>query len=244
MHFCVIRFLWIYMFEDYDTIVWFKLAHPEIITITLSNNSTCCIGTVVCRYRNFFNRPITLSTCMVKLGSCLEVSTSHWDNFDFSFAKQGILRTAPADTISSWSLKPLSARTRSPKFNFLRNPDSKVVCLSDTCPPHSDERKLTRPVGVTQQNIWLCCYVYSLTRSVHGQLNSLVSLWMSRCIYNANAVTKLLFKTFWKCTSNCSPVWPCNEILQVLGNNRNKSSPYMWNLCCLHVESVPNILMK
>ena len=90
---------------------------------------------------------------MVKLGSCLEVSTSHGDNFDFPFAKQGILRTAPADTISSWSLKPLSARTRSPKFNFLRNPDSKVVFLSDTCPPHPDERKLTRPVGVTQQNI-------------------------------------------------------------------------------------------
>ena len=84
IRFCVIRFLWIlYMFEPYDTIFWFKLTHPEIIIITLSSKSTCCIGTVVCRYRNFFNRPITLSTCMRTLESCLEVSTSHWITVTF-----------------------------------------------------------------------------------------------------------------------------------------------------------------
>ena len=150
IRFCVIRFLWIlYMFEPYDTIFWFKLTHPEIIIITLSSKSTCCIGTVVCRYRNFFNRPITLSTCMRTLESCLEVSTSHWDNCDFPFVKQGILRTAPADALSSWRLKPLSARKRSPKVNFFRNPDCKVIYLSDARPNHPDERKLTRPVGVT-----------------------------------------------------------------------------------------------
>ena len=84
IRFCVIRFLWIlYMFEPSDTIFWFKLTHPEIIIITLSSKSTCCIGTVVCRYRNFFNRPITLSTCMRTLESCLEVSTSHWITVTF-----------------------------------------------------------------------------------------------------------------------------------------------------------------
>ena len=149
IHFCVIRFLWIYIFEHYDTIFWFKLTHSEIIIITLSSKSTCCIRNVVCRYRNFFNRPITYSTCMRTLESCLEVSTSHWDNCDFPFVKQGILRTAPADALSSWRLKPLSARKRSPKVNFFRNPDCKVIYLSDARPNHPDERKLTRPVGVT-----------------------------------------------------------------------------------------------
>ena len=96
------------MFEHYDTIFLFKLSHPEIIIITLSSNSTCCIGTVVCRYRNFFNRSVTLSTCMRTLESCLEVSASHRDNCDFPFVKQRILRTAPADAILSWRLNPIS----------------------------------------------------------------------------------------------------------------------------------------
>ena len=114
--------------------------------------STCCItccSTVVCRYRNFFNRPMILSTCIHTLKSCLEVSTSHWDNCDFPLVKQGILRTALADAISSRRLKSLPARTRSPKVIFLKNPDYKIICLSDTRPPHLDERKLTRPVEVT-----------------------------------------------------------------------------------------------
>ena len=136
------------MFEHYDTIFWFKLTHPEIIVITLSRKSTC-IGTVVCRYQNFFNHPFTLPTCMHTLESCLEVSTSHWVNCDFPFVKQGILRTAPVNAISSWRLKPLSARTRSLKVNFLRNSDCKFICLSDTRPFHPDERKLIRPVWVT-----------------------------------------------------------------------------------------------
>ena len=80
---------------------------------------------------------------MRTLKSCFELSTSYWDNCDFPFVKQGILRTATGDAISSWKLKPLSARKRSPKVNFLRNPNLKVICLSDTRPPYPDERKLT-----------------------------------------------------------------------------------------------------
>ena len=80
---------------------------------------------------------------MRTLKSCFELSTSYWDNCDFPFVKQGILRTATGDAISSWKLKPLSARKRSPKVNFLRNPNRKVICLSDTRPPYPDERKLT-----------------------------------------------------------------------------------------------------
>ena len=125
---------------------------PELIStvIILWSKSTCCIETVVCRYRNFFNRPVTLSTCVQTWESCLEVSTSYWDNCDFHFVKQVILRTALADGISSWRSKSLSARTRLPKVNFLRNSDCKVICLSDTRRPHPDERRLTRPVGVTR----------------------------------------------------------------------------------------------
>ena len=70
---------------------------------------------------------------------------------DFPFVKQGIT-TGPANAILSWRLKLLSARTRSLQFNVLRNPDCKVTCLSDTCPPHPDERKLTRSLGVTLTN--------------------------------------------------------------------------------------------
>ena len=68
--------------------------------------------------------------CMRTLESCLEVSTSQWDNRDFPFVKQGILRTAPVDAISSWRLKPLSARTRSPKVNFLKIQTARLsACL-------------------------------------------------------------------------------------------------------------------
>ena len=30
--------------------------------------------------------------------------------------------------------------------------------------------------------------------------------------------------------------------IQVYDNNRNKNYPYLWNFCCLHIESVPIIL--
>ena len=111
------------MSEHYtiDAIFWFKLTHPETIVITLSSKSTCCVGTVHCKYRNFFSRPMILSPSMRRLEICLEVSTSHWDSCHFLFVKQGILRTAPVDAISSLRLKPSSERTGSPKVNFLRN---------------------------------------------------------------------------------------------------------------------------
>ena len=97
-----------------------------------------------------------------------------------SFCKTGYLRTAPADVISSWRFKLLWTRKRSPNVIFSRSPDCKVIRLSDLSPLHPDGRKLTRPVGVNQPNIWLYCYVYNLTRSVHEQLSSLASQWIPR----------------------------------------------------------------
>ena len=90
INFCIIRVLWIYMFEHYDTFFWLKLKHPEILIITLSSKSTCCIGNVFWRYWNFFNRPITLSLCMHALESSFEVTTAHCNNCDFPFVKPGI----------------------------------------------------------------------------------------------------------------------------------------------------------
>ena len=98
--------------------------------------------------RNFFNWPITLSTCIRTCAICLDMSTSVTDICAFPLVKAGILRTAPWVANSSSIKNTLSARTQSPNVTFSKKPDFSVIPLSEALPSQLADKKLTATDGV------------------------------------------------------------------------------------------------
>ena len=66
----------------------------------------------------------------------------------FPRVKAGTLSSAQYIPTLSCTVKPLSARTRSPGKSFCRKPQLSVKCTSDTRPPHPLDTKVTTPWGL------------------------------------------------------------------------------------------------
>ena len=113
---------------------------PQAMTIMSSNRSTWVNRNVVCKSLNYSILPITQSTWVRTLDSCLDVSTSPLESCSFPFVKLGILYVATRTLNSSFILKPLSASMQSQMETLLKKPDSFVTCLSDTLPPHPPKK--------------------------------------------------------------------------------------------------------
>ena len=113
---------------------------PQAMTIMSSNRSTWVNRNVVCKSLNYSILPITQSTWVRTLDSCLDVSTSPLESFSFPFVKLGILYVATRTLNSSFILKSLSASMQSQMETLLKKPDSFVTCLSDTLPPHPPKK--------------------------------------------------------------------------------------------------------
>ena len=113
---------------------------PQAMTIMSSNRSTWVNRNVVCKSLNYSILPITQSTWVRTLDSCLDVSTSPLESCSFPFVKLGILYVATRTLNSSFILKSLSASIQSRMETSLKKPDSFVTCLSDTLPPHPPKK--------------------------------------------------------------------------------------------------------
>lgn len=120
---------------------------PHTIT-TSSSISTWDTGITVCKILKFFHRPMTRSTWILTRDSCLDVSTSSADSCFLPLVKWGIRRMAPQAASSSRIKNHLSAKTSSIGSNSSRKPDSLVICLSETRPPHPGDNNKIAPAGV------------------------------------------------------------------------------------------------
>ena len=116
------------------------LTKSHIVTIMSSNRCAWFVGNVVCRRLNYSALPITQSTWICPLESCLDVSTSTPESCFFPFVKLGILYVATRALNSSFILKPRSASLQSQMETLLKKSDSFVIYLSDTLPPHLPEK--------------------------------------------------------------------------------------------------------
>ena len=128
------------------------LTKSHIVTIMLSNRCAWFVGNVVCRRLNYSTLPITQSTWIRPLESCLDVSTSTPESCFFPFVKLGILYVATRALNSSFILKPRSASIQSRMETLLKKTDSFVICLSGTLPPHPPKnlcyKNVMAPAGV------------------------------------------------------------------------------------------------
>lgn len=111
------------------------------------------IGSVSDKILYFFlNCPMTRSTCIITLASCLELSTSCWGNYTFPLVNAGIFKCAPNTARSSDTLKPLSAKITSPHSICSKKPHLQVIIFSETRPPQACEMKQIDPFGDTAIN--------------------------------------------------------------------------------------------
>ena len=169
------------------TTLLFMLTKPHTMTIMPSNRSTWVNGNVVCRSLSFLILPITRSTRIRTIESCLDVSTSPPESCFF----------APSAPNSSFISKPQSASIQTPMETLLKKLDSFVICLSDTLPSHSKDKKLIAPPGVIPIKyfeVLLCSYIiwpylYSCCK-VFSSFNKYFT-----AIYDAHTIFKILFKT-------------------------------------------------
>ena len=120
-----------------------KKAETEIIWLA---NGLTFRGKVLDNIRKFFSLPMALSTCIRKRAIFLVLSISDADKcFPFPQAhllvNGGMINLALFFRRRSRIRNPLSAIISSPGRIRFRNPDSLVIYLSDTLPPHSFEMK-------------------------------------------------------------------------------------------------------
>ena len=108
------------IFIQIGTTLLLMLTKPHTMTIMSSNRSTWVNGNVVCRSLNFLILPITRSTWIRTLESCLDVSTSPPESCLFLFVKLGILSVAPRVINSSFILKPRSTSIQSSMETLLK----------------------------------------------------------------------------------------------------------------------------
>ena len=97
------------MFIQNGTKLLLLLTKPHTMPIMSSNRSTWVNGNVVCRSLNFLILPITRSTWIYTLESCLDLSISPPESCFFPFVKLGILSVVPRALNSSFILKARSA---------------------------------------------------------------------------------------------------------------------------------------
>ena len=143
------------------------LTKPHIVIIMSSNRSTWVNGNVVCRSLNFLILAINSSTRIRTLESCLDISTSLPESCFFPFVKLGMLSIAPRALNSSFVLKSQSTSIEWPMETLLKKPDSLVIYLSDTRPPHPKDKKIVAPAGVIfQLNTLKYYHAYNFTMSV------------------------------------------------------------------------------
>ena len=128
------------IFIQIGTTLLSMLTKSHTKTIMSYNRSTWVNGNVVCRSLNYSILPITQSTWIRTLESCLDVSTSPLESCSFPFVKLGILYVATRALNSSFILKPRSASLQSQMEALLKKSDSFVIYLSDTLPPHLPEK--------------------------------------------------------------------------------------------------------
>ena len=87
------------------TTLLIMMTKPCPMTIMSSDRSTWVDGNVVCRSLSFLILPITRSTWIQTLESCLDVSTSPPESCFVLFVKLGTLSAAPRSINSSFMLK-------------------------------------------------------------------------------------------------------------------------------------------
>ena len=140
------------IFIQIGTTLLSMLTKSHTKTIMSYNRSTWVNGNVVCRSLNYSILPITQSTWICTLESCLDVSTSPLESCSFPFVKLGILYVATRPLNSSFILKPRSASIQSRMETLLKKTDSFVICLSGTLPPHPPKnlcyKNVMAPAGV------------------------------------------------------------------------------------------------
>lgn len=90
---------------------------------------------------------------------------------------------------------PLSAKTSSLGSKSSKKPDSLVICLSETHPPHPGDINEIAPAGVMPIKYLMVLY--------------------------APAVFKVLLECFWHIFKYCALTWPFNEWLKDQGHTRD-----------------------
>ena len=138
------------------------LTKPHTMAIMSSHRSTWVNGHVVSRSLNFLVLPITRSTWIRTLESCLDVSTSPPGSCFFPFVKLGILSVAPR----ALYIKPSICHYAITNGNLLKKSDSFVICLSDTLPSHPKDKKLMALAGVISIKYFEVLLCHNLTMSV------------------------------------------------------------------------------